>query len=331
MSCAVRLSLTVLPLAAIIREEIERDGPLSFSRFMELALYHPELGYYRRGCNAFGRAGDFYTNSQLQPVFGRLIAQQIDRRRQELGAPAEFCVVELGPGRGETAEVARRCLPGVRWTCVERESQWPEEPVVGVVFSNEFFDALPVDSIERRSDGWVERRVGRRGERFVWEVGSERQSRAGLPACPVGNRIESCERAMEQLERIDRVLQRGFVLSIDYGYTRGEIAAGRFPQGSLMGYKNHRADPDVLLEPGERDITAHVNFTALIERGEELGWETLGFSPQREFLARIGEKDNFAYALDADTEDASIRLRMQLKTLLFGMGETFRVLLQRKG
>ena len=137
---------------------------------------------------------------------------------------------------------------------------------------------------------------------------------------------------MEQLERIDRLLQRGFVLSIDYGYTHGEIAmAGKFPQGSLMAYKNHRADPDVLLDPGERDITAHVNFTALIERGKELGWETLGFSPQQEFLARAGARDNFAYALGADTEDAAARLRMQLKTLLFGMGETFRVLLQRKG
>ena len=321
-----------MPLADIIREEIERDGPLPFSRFMELALYHPGLGYYRRGSAVFGREGDFYTNAQLQPVFGRLVAQQIDRWRQELGAPAEFCVVELGAGRGETAEVARRCLPGVRWTAIEMGCPWPDEPVVGVVFSNEFFDALPVDSVERRSGGWVERRVGRRGEGFDWVLGSEVQPRAGLPDCPAGNRIESCERAMEQLERIDRLLQRGFVLSIDYGYTHGEIAmAGKFPQGSLMAYKNHRADPDVLLEPGERDITAHVNFTALVERGKELGWETLGFSPQQEFLARAGAGDNFAYALGADTEDAAARLRMQLKTLLFGMGETFRVLLQRKG
>ncbi len=305
---------------------------MPFSRFMELALYHPSLGYYRRGSDAFGREGDFYTNSQLQPVFGRLVAQQIDRWRQELGAPAEFCVVELGAGRGETAEVARRYLPGVRWICVERESQWPDKPIVGIFFANEFFDALPVDSVERRSGGWVEWRVGRHGERFVWEVGSEFQSRAGMPVCPVGNRIESCGRAMEQLERIDRLLQRGFVLSVDYGYTRAEIVtAGKFPQGSLMGYKNHRAAADVLLEPGERDITAHVNFTALIEYGEELGWKTLGFSSQQEFLTRVGARDNFVYALGADTEDASARLRLQLKTLLFGMGETFRVLVQRKG
>ena len=110
---------------------------------------------------------------------------------------------------------------------------------------------------------------------------------------------------MEQLERIDRLLQRGFVLSIDYGYTHGEIAtAGKFPQGSLMPTRAIEPTPDVLLDPGERDITAHVNFTALIERGKELGWETLGFSPQQEFLARAGARDNFAYALGADTEDA---------------------------
>ncbi len=320
-----------MPLAAIIRAEIERDGPLPFSRFIELALYHPEFGYYRRGCDAFGREGDFYTSSQLQPVFGRLIAQRIDRLRRQLGRPAEFCVVELGPGRGETGEAVRRCLPGIPWIGVESGGRRPEAPVVGVVFSNEFFDALPVDLVERRSGGWLEWRVAWNGERFVWQVGGALQARVGPPDCAFGNRIESCERALEQLERIDRMLERGFVLSIDYGYTRAEIAgAGKFPQGSLMGYKNHRADPDVLLEPGQRDITAHVNFTALIERGEALGWRTLGLCSQQEFLARAGAEDNFAYALDADTDDAAARLRLQLKTLLFGMGETFRVLLQRK-
>lgn len=322
---------TPLPLAAIIRGEIERTGPMPFSRFMELALYHPELGYYRRGADVFGRAGDFYTNAQLQPVFGRLIAQQIDRWRQALGAPAEFCVVELGAGRGETAETARRCLPGVRWVTVEKSSPPPREPVVGVVFSNEFFDALPVDSLERRRGGWAQRLVVWRAGRFDWALGSELQPPAGLPDCPPGNCIESCGQAAEQLRRIDRMLRRGFVLSIDYGYTRGEIeAGGKFPRGSLMSYADHRADDDVLRAPGGRDITAHVNFTALIERGEALGWRTLGLSTQQEFLARVGEEDNFAYALSADTENASARLRLQLKTLLFGMGETFRVLTQRK-
>lgn len=324
-----------MSLPAIIREEIERSGALPFSRFMELALYHPEFGYYRRGANVFGRSGDFYTSSQLQPVFGRLIAQQIDRWRRELGSPAEFCVVELGAGRGETGEVVRRCLPGLRWVDVESQQQWPDEALTGVVFSNEFFDAQPVDVLERRGQGWVERRVVWRNGRFDWRAASTHgafAARAKPPACADGNRIESCEQAVQQFERIDRMLKRGFILSIDYGYTRGEIeTAGRFPEGSLMSYKNHRADPDVLLEPGERDITAHVNFTALMERGEELGWERLLFASQEEFLMGIGEADRFAYALAGAEGKAAARLRMQLKSLLYGMGEGFRVLAQRKG
>ncbi len=299
---------------------------------MELALYHPEFGYYRRGSDPFGREGDFFTSSQLQPVFSRLLAQQIDRWRRELGSPAEFCVLELGPGRGETASVAKGCLPGVRWVSVDVGEPWPDEPIVGVVYSNEFFDALPVDLLERRGAGWVEWRVGWDGEKFDWETGGEIQSRKGLPSRGPGERIESCERAVEQLERVDSVLNRGFVVSIDYGYTHDEIVrAERFPEGTLMSYKNHQAYPDVLVEPGERDITAHVNFTALLERGNELGWECAGPISQQAFLTSVGKEDNFAYALSADTEDAAVRLRMQLKTLLFGMGETFRVLVQQKG
>ena len=321
-----------MSLTAIIRSEIDRDGPIPFSRFMELALYHPEFGYYRRGSDPFGREGDFFTSSQLQPVFGRLLAQQIDNWRQELGSPANFSVLELGPGSGETASVARGCLPRVRWVTVDVEQPWPEEPITGVVYSNEFFDALPVDLIEQRAEGWVEWGVGWDGAKFNWRVGTELQSRNGLPIRDAGKRIESCERAIAHLDRIDAVLERGFVVSIDYGYTHDELLRGeRFPEGSLMGYKNHQADPDVLVEPGDRDITAHVNFTALLQGGDELGWQSTGLVSQQEFLAAVGQHDNFAYALSANTEDAAVRLRMQLKTLLFGMGETFRVLVQRKG
>ena len=92
------------PLGEILRDEIHRGGPIPFQEFMEAALYHPEFGYYRRLRDPFGIHGDFYTAEQLQPVFGIVIADQIRRLRDRMGAPEDFTVVELGAGRGEMAE-----------------------------------------------------------------------------------------------------------------------------------------------------------------------------------------------------------------------------------
>ena len=336
------------PVAELLHEEIRARGPISFRQFMDLALYHPEHGYYTRGEDPFGREGDFYTNSQLQPAFGRLIAQQIARWRDEMGSPDEFTpdeftpdeftVVELGAGRGETLAEVKKALPSVRCLAVERTEGALPQGFQGVVYSNEFFDALPVHLVERGPDGLAEWLVDSRGGGFRWIA-------SGRPAEPsvagyvgkyaVGlaeeDRIEVNLKALEQLERIAGALKRGYVLTIDYGYSAEEIAAGRrFPQGSLMAYERHQAYEDVLSEPGSRDITAHVNFTALEQRGQELGLESLGLRTQAQFLFALGEADNFATVLEAATEAETLQMRMQLKSLLFGMGETFRVLVQRK-
>ena len=304
---------------------------MPFHRFMELALYHPQHGYYSGQRDPFGRDGDFFTNAQLQPVFGRLIAQQLQRWRREMGMPHGFKVLELGPGRGETAQEVRRCLPDVEWIAVERGRRWPERPITGAVFCNEFFDALPVDLVERRGGAWVEWRVALVGKRFVWQPSGSREKRRGLPRVEQGRRIETCERALEAMERILGLLARGWVLAIDYGYTREEIQrSGHFGEGSLMSYAGHRADPEVLAEPGRRDITAHVNFSALADCGEAAGLEVFPLQSQRAFLLAAGEPDGFDYALAATSTQPEAALRMQLKTLLVGLGETFRVLRMRR-
>lgn len=289
-----------------IRREIAAGGPIPFQRFMELALYHPQWGYY---CRPRERAADYYTNAHVQPVFGRLIAQQIARWRAELGSPAGFTVVELGAGDGEMARQVRACLPDVPYIEVERLWGGLPERFTGVVFSNEFFDALPVRVLRRGE----ERRVAAGEHGFVWADGE-----TGAEV------VEVNEEAVEWLGRVARRLERGFLLSIDYGYTAEEIAAGRFPQGSLMSYRRHTALDDVLADPGERDITAHVNFSALAEEGEKLGLLAEPLRTQAQFLLAIGEADEFGSALAAPGD------RLQLKTLLFGMGETFRVLVQQK-
>jgi SAM-dependent MidA family methyltransferase len=135
--------------------------------------------------------------------------------------------------------------------------------------------------------------------------------------------------ALAWVEKIARAIEVGFVLTIDYGYTRAESV--RFGRGSLMSYLRHRADEDVLTDPGWRDITAHVAFTALEEHGATFGLKTVRFETLAQTLLAAGEPDQFAAALAAASEEEGLRRRLQLKSLLFGMGETFRTLLQKAG
>ena len=320
-----------MELARIIAREIGERGPIPFRRFMELALYHPRHGYYTGPRDPFGTDGDFYTNAQLQPVFGRLVAQQVESWRQELGCPANFSVTELGPGRGELGRQVRECSPGIDWSGVDYGDPWPERPVTGVFLCNEFLDALPVDSVERAGDGWLQRGVGLRDGRFCWQPIGPVRADAAWPDIEPGRRIESCAGQVAALRRISESLERGWALVIDYGYTRAEVErGGRFPDGSLMGYARHRADPDVLREPGRRDITAHVNFSALQDAARDAGLVVEPVRSQQAYLLGLGERDGFASALAADSERQSAQFRMQLKTLLCGLGETFRVLVLRK-
>jgi SAM-dependent MidA family methyltransferase len=314
------------PLGVLIRDEILRGGPMPFRRFMELALYHPEYGYYRRARDPFGKEGDFYTAEQVQPVFGVLVAARIREMFEELGRPGDFTVVELGAGRGEMAQA----LSEWRYVPVDVAHGALPERFTGVVFSNEFFDALPVEAAVRRGGGFREMRAGWNGSRFVWvECGPVPAEAADYlernPApCEEGDLVEAGLDALAWMERIAKALERGFVFTIDYGYTRRESA--RFRNGTLMSYRRHAALEDVLAEPGERDITAHVCFTALEEHGKRWGLEPVRFETLARTLLEVGERGAIATALQPDDGGR----RLQLKTLLFGLGETFRVLIQRK-
>ena len=318
------------PLTEILRDEIRRDGPISFRRFMEAALYHPVHGYYRRARDPFGKQGDFYTAEQIQPVFGILIAARVRSLYRQMGAPPDFTVVELGAGRGEMAGAFSEW----RYVPVDLSQGEMPEHFRGVVFANEFFDALPVEAVTFRDGGFHEMRVAWDG-RFVWATGPPAREKTAdylrryFPPPAEGAVYEANLEALDWLERIARALEAGFVFTIDYGYTRAESM--RFPRGTLMSYRRHRADEDVLADPGARDITAHVAFTALQEHGARLGSRPCASRRWRETLLAAGEADQFAAALAADTPQEESRRRLQLKSLLFGMGETFRTLLQQAG
>jgi SAM-dependent MidA family methyltransferase len=317
----------VNPLTILLREEIAKSGPITFHRFMSAALYHPRYGYYRRlDRDPFGRSGDFFTAQQLQPAFGILIASRIRSLYKAMGSPPDFHVVELGAGRGEM----REALSEFQYTPVEVESGRIPEQFRGVAFSNEFFDALPVHRVV-----WVdgvprESRVGWRGERFVWVDGDpvsgpvaeylERYFRGFT-----GSSAEVNLDALDWMDRIARSLTAGYCFTVDYGYTAAEV--NRFPSGTLMSYRKHTASSDVLSTPGERDITAHVNFTALEDCGAQFGLKPAGLENLSRTLLNAGEADHFASVLKGPDEG---KRRLQLKTLLFGMGETFRTLIQEK-
>lgn len=315
------------PAGLLLQEEIRRDGPVPFRRFTEVALYHHEHGYYRKARDPFGKQGDFFTAEQIQPVFGILMAARIRQIYQAMGAPPEFVVVELGAGRREMAEAFSE------WPYIPIDLDSGELPqeISGVVFSNEFFDALPVDVAVYRDGAFREQRVALADDHFAWEAGPAVSAeldayfrRYFLPP-EEGRWYEASLGALRWMERIARALHSGYVLTIDYGYTRAESV--RFPAGTLMGYRRHTAREDVLEDPGERDITAHVNFSALEESGDASGLRTERFETLAQTLLAAGEPDQFASVLTAGDE---LRRRLQLKTLLFGMGETFRVLLQCK-
>jgi SAM-dependent MidA family methyltransferase len=322
--------MEVTPAGEILAAEIERAGPVSFRRFMEVALYHPQYGYYRRRLDPFGKHGDFYTAEQVQPVFGLLMAAYARRAYRATGIAADCTVVELGAGRGEMAGAF------APWSYVPIEigaGKLPEH-WSGVLFSNEFFDALPIDVVIFRGGEFREQRVGFSDGKFVWQTGPRAGDETAdylarySPPPEEGNWCEAGLAALEWLRRIAAALDAGSVITIDYGYTRAE--AVRFPMGTLMGYRTHVAREDVLTDPGERDITAHVNFTAIEECGGQLGLRRVSFRTLAQTLLDAGEEDQFASVLQVDDPAEAMRRRMQLKTLLVGMGETFRVLVQRK-
>jgi len=227
----------------------------------------------------------------------------------------------------------------------------PEQPrttaagICGCVFANEFFDALPVHILVWRGGRWRERLVGFKGGRFVWIEGNpslaELSQLADLcfdPSLPKEDRpdgwvAEIRPQAREWMKQIAASVAEGEVLIVDYGYTLDEWRGGRFPEGSALAYRGHQVAEDLLGRPGDQDLTAHVNFTELVEAGTASGLKLRSLEPQAKFLLSIGEPDEFADVFaDCASESERQRRAQLLKTLLVpqGMGEAFRVLRMEK-
>lgn len=341
-------------LSARIASEILESGPMRFSRFMELALYDPREGYYASGRAAVGRAGDFFTSVSLGPVFGEVLAGQFVEMWETLGRPADFMLVEQGANDGRLAAdvldaLSKTPLADARFAIVEpfetlREAQrtllagrrveWARSPAdlppfTGVHFSNELFDALPVELLEARDGFWKILRVGWLGDAFKLEPAENVDP--GWPARPDGFRAELRAGPRELLADVSSKMQRGFLLAIDYGMTRDELLAPHRAGGTLACYSAHRRDSEPFERIGEKDLTAHVDFTALAADARACGLEPIGYTDQHHFL--VGAATALLQSLDGrPPTPGSIKKLRALRTLLHPetMGVQFKVLLASK-
>ena len=329
-------------LISIIIDEMD-GGAISFERFMELALYHPEHGYYRTG-KRVGRDGDFLTSPHVHALFGWCVAGWCHWLWTALGRPEAFTIFEPGAGDGLLAGQILDWAAGrndgfanaVQYVAIEPNSpgndhriSWTLEPVPvesGVVISNELFDALPVRLFEGSGRGPVEVMVRWDGERFVEVSGAV----ASIEGAPQLGRFEVNARAYPTMEAMCGLVERGAVLTFDYGYAREELWAEWRHQGTLLAFYKHTAHEDPYVHVGEQDLTAHVDLTELEAAMAASGMEAWDPVSQAEFLYALGARE-LVEAVRADASEY-FRRRRALEELadIAGLGR-IRVLAGTKG
>ena len=343
-------------LRALIQEQIfAHGGAIPFSRFMELCLYAPGLGYYSAGATKFGDSGDFITAPELGPLFAACVADSVAPVLRELGPQADF--VELGGGSGAFAEVAlkkllaldalpssyailepsadlrerqrerlRAHLSPLLFDLVEWLDMPPQSPWSGVLFANEVIDALPTPRFTIRDGEVFEEHVALDGEGRFLRV--DRPADALLAAAvrhverqldapfADGYRSELLPQLPYWLQAVIGGLQRGALLFVDYGYARREYYQPQRSEGTLRAFRRHQLVEDVYAHPGLQDLTASIDFTALAEAGTQAGFDFAGYCAQGSFLVGNGLQQNLAAAeAKAHDEAARYKLRQEAKRL----------------
>jgi len=338
-------------LVESIRDEISRAGPITFARFMQLALYEPGLGYYATSADRPSRAGDFLTAPELHPVFGHALARQLDQMWLLMDRPATFVVREYGAGSGALfvaildglTRIESGLAAAIRYQPIDLPEQHERiagrlaeagraelldgpgtARLVGCVVANEFLDALPVHRVIQQPEGLRELIVDWRDGRFVEVTGEPTNPRIEAWFSGRGIRLEVGRRAEVNLDMLDwlagvgRDLVRGYVLVIDYGAPATELYGPERATGSLRAFRGQHVSSDVLGGVGHQDLTAHVDLDALEQGARDAGLEVLGRTRQAEFLLGSGLESAYADAratADADWEPA-LTLRAAVRRLL---------------
>ncbi len=301
-----------------LRQHIEgaidaAGGWIPFSRYMELALYAPGLGYYTAGSRKLGREGDFTTAPELTPLFGHALAQQA----RDLIAAGLPDILEVGAGSGALAAAVLEeldrlgCLPerylilelSPELRARERDTLAARVPHLmervawlnqlppsfrGLVLGNEVLDAMPVEVIRVTADD-IEQAGVDRALQWSWrKAEGEVRAAAEALALPVGYRTEIGLAARAFVRTLGEVLERGAILLVDYGFPRPEYYHPQRSAGTLMCHYRHRAHDDPFYLPGLQDITAHVDFTAMAEAAHEAGLDIAGYTTQAQLLINLG-------------------------------------------
>lgn len=364
-----------MELSKIIHEMIE-NSPLHripFSTYMEMALYYPDLGYYNHSKEKVGRSGDFYTNSSVHALYGRLWAKRFIQAWEELGLlskDAPLIVMEVGGGNGDFAKsvldelekeanVYNRlhyyvCEQSPYHLSLQQEKlaqhqanivwfsnvqEWLKHslPKPSIIFSNELFDALPVDRLKRDAQGYKECWVTSDHGKFMetW-IPLEREELLHYVEdrnlrLPLNHEYEISLYAQRLYQDLIQALDQGYIFTVDYGYLDEEFLHPTRKNGTLIGYYRHQHVTDFYLYPGEFDLTAHVHFEDLIRWGKEMGVQTISYLTQREWLM---EQQIFNYlqehlALDPFSPIAK-QNRAVMQLAMGEMGSTFKVLTQMK-
>ncbi len=364
----------ITPLQRLLIDRIGEKGRITFAEYMAACLYEPGLGYYTSPGRKVGAEGDFYTSSNVHALFGRLIARELCRMWEVMGSPERFDAVEPGAAGGRLAcdildairELEPELYDRLTYRLIEAEPSlrpvqeetlrahrgriaWSSPEALasgklsftGCILSNELLDAFPVHAVEMTPDCLKERYVTVTDGRLT-----ELLDDPSTPALAkrfrdlgvtlgVGHRAEVNLALPGWLASVERSLQRGFVLTVDYGYEAAELYGPMRRNGTLLCYWRHTVEEDPFRRPGEQDMTSHVDFTTLMREGERLGLATVWFGEQYRFLMAAGMMaEMMALEATAATEEERLKNRLALKKLMLpegGMGDTFRVLVQAKG
>jgi SAM-dependent MidA family methyltransferase len=337
----VRYDAHMDDLTSIVRAEIDANGGrITLARFMELALYHPDLGYYLSAERRPGRGGDFLTSPEASPLFGITIARQIVEFWERMGRPADFSIREYGSGVGGLAydilaglsDAAPELFASVTYRLVERnrnrqaealtafrdvglidhiidESDTSLEPISGVILANEVSDAFPAHRLIFEAGRFREAWVVATDDGFRFEDGpvsaggeaAVQQLIDGGVVLVEGGVYDVSPDAAVWFQGACGHLKRGYALVIDYGYEAPELYRNHRLAGTLRGYFEHTVTDDPLTNVGNQDLTVHVDFSALRRAGETAGLTFAGLTTQGAFLAGLGLGDHLT-AMQAESE-----------------------------